>query len=43
VIWSCGGNGKDETNDGDSPDPAKFPKTYYVFGKGDTGDDISTR
>jgi hypothetical protein len=43
VIWSCGLNGIDETNDGDSPDPTKFPKGYYWFGKGDTGDDISVR
>jgi hypothetical protein len=42
VIWSCGENGIDETNDGESPDPAKYPKGYYWFGKGDTGDDIST-
>ncbi|HOX04953.1 MAG TPA: hypothetical protein PK280_01015, partial [Planctomycetota bacterium] len=41
VIWSCGPNGIDETNDGDSPDPAKYPKGYYWFGKGDTGDDIT--
>jgi hypothetical protein len=43
VIWSCGPNGIDETNDGDSPDPAEFPKGYYWFGKGDTGDDITSR
>jgi hypothetical protein len=42
VIWSCGPNGLDDTNDGDSPDPAKFPKGYYWFGKGGTGDDITT-
>ncbi len=41
VIWSCGPNGVDETNDGKSPDPAKYPKGYYWFGKGDTGDDIT--
>jgi hypothetical protein len=40
VIWSYGRNGKDETNDGESPDPKKKPKTYYWFGKGDFGDDI---
>ena len=43
VIWSCGPDGKDGTNDGVSPDPAKFPKTYYWFGTGDTGDDITNR
>jgi len=43
VIWSCGPDGKDDTNDGVSPDPAKFPKTYYWFGKGGTGDDITNR
>jgi type II secretory pathway pseudopilin PulG len=42
VIWSCGLNGVDETNDGTSPAPAKFPKGYYWFGKGDTGDDITS-
>ncbi len=42
VIWSCGPNGVDETNDGGSPDPAKLPKGYYWFGKSDTGDDITT-
>lgn len=40
VVWSYGRNGRDETNDGESPDPAKRPKTYYWFGKGGTGDDI---
>jgi len=46
VIWSCGRDGKDDTNDGVSPDPAKFPKTYYWFGSGSTGrisDDITNR
>lgn len=43
VVWSCGPDGKDDTNDGESPDPAKFPKSYYWFGKGDTGDDIVSR
>ena len=41
VIWSCGPNGIDETNDGASPDPAKLPKGYYWFGNGGTGDDIT--
>ena len=41
VIWSCGKNGKDDTNTGTSPDPVKFPKTYYWFGSGSTGDDIT--
>ena len=40
VVWSYGKNGRDETNDGESPDPARRPKTYYWFGKGGTGDDI---
>jgi hypothetical protein len=43
VIWSTGRNGKDETNDGTSTNPAKLPKTYYWFGKGDTGDDLWNR
>jgi len=43
VVWSCGRDGKDDTNDGESPDPAKLPKTYYWFGRGDTGDDIVSR
>ncbi len=43
VIWSLGPNGINETNDGDSPDPAKLPKGYYWFGRGDTGDDIVAR
>jgi len=41
VIWSCGPNGRDDTNDGVSPDPVKFPKTYYWFGTGEKGDDIT--
>lgn len=41
VIWSCGENGRDETNTGPSPDPEKLPKTYYYFGGGKTGDDIT--
>ncbi|MHC4915610.1 MAG: DUF2207 family protein [Planctomycetota bacterium] len=40
VVWSCGENGKDETNDGESPDPAKKPKAHYWYGKGDFGDDV---
>jgi len=43
VIWSCGPDGKDDTNDGVSPDPAKFPKTYYRFGTGKGSDDITNR
>jgi prepilin-type N-terminal cleavage/methylation domain-containing protein len=43
VIWSCGRDGKDDTNDGVSPDPAKFPKTYYWFGTGKKSDDIANR
>jgi len=43
VIWSCGRDGKDDTNDGVSPDPVKFPKTYYWFGTGRKSDDISRR
>jgi type II secretory pathway pseudopilin PulG len=43
VIWSCGPNGVDETNDGTSPDPQKKPQSFYWFGKGDTGDDIGNR
>jgi len=41
VIWSCGPDGKDDTNDGVSPDLKKKPQGYYWFGKGDTGDDIT--
>ena len=41
VVWSCGKNGKDDTNTGISPDPVKFPKTYYWFGSGSTGDDLT--
>jgi hypothetical protein len=40
VIWSCGPNRRDETNDGDSPDSQRKPMGYYWFGKGDFGDDI---
>jgi hypothetical protein len=40
VIWSCGKDGKDDTNTGTSPNPIKFPETYYWFGLGNTGDDI---
>lgn len=40
VIWSCGPDGVDNTNDGASSDPAKKPKTRWWFGEGDTGDDI---
>ncbi len=40
VIWSCGPDGTDDTNDGASSDPAKKPKTRWWFGKGDTGDDV---
>jgi hypothetical protein len=40
VVWSYGLDGRDDTNDGESPDAAKKPKTYYWFGKGDFGDDI---
>jgi len=43
VIWSCGADGKDDTNDGVSPDPAKFPKTYYWFGTGRKSDDLTNR
>jgi hypothetical protein len=43
VIWSCGPDGKDDTNDGVSPDPAKFPKTYYWFGTGRKSDDLTNR
>ena len=43
VIWSCGPDGRDDTNDGASPDPAKFPKTYYWFGTGQKSDDIASR
>jgi hypothetical protein len=32
--------GRDDTNDGESTDPQRKPKTYYWFGKGETGDDI---
>ena len=40
IIWSCGPDGKDDTNNGVSPDPATKPQGYYRFGKDDTGDDI---
>jgi hypothetical protein len=43
VVWSCGEDGKDDTNDGVSPDPAKFPKTCYWFGTGKMSDDIVIR
>jgi len=43
VIWSCGPDRKDDTNDGASPDPAKLPKTYYWFGTGKKSDDLSSR
>lgn len=43
VIWSFGRDGKDETNDGASTDPARFPKIYYCFGSGGTGDDKGTQ
>jgi prepilin-type N-terminal cleavage/methylation domain-containing protein len=41
IIWSKGKDKIDQTNDGTSTDDAKFPKTYYWFGTGGTGDDIS--
>jgi hypothetical protein len=40
IVWSCGANGVDETNNGESPDPVNKPKGYYWYGTGDTGDDI---
>jgi len=43
VIWSCGRDGRDDTNDGPSPDPAKFPKTYYWFSTGQKSDDLTNR
>jgi len=39
VVWSCGPDGEDDTNDGSSRDP-KQPQSYYCWPKGDTGDDI---
>lgn len=43
VVWSFGRNGKDETNDGATPDANKQPKIYYLFTSGDSGDDKGTR
>ncbi len=43
VVWSVGRNGKDETNDGATPDANKRPKIYYLFTAGDNGDDKVTR
>jgi len=43
VVWSCGPNGKDDTNDGVSPDPVKQPKSYFLWGKGGYADDIVRR
>ncbi len=41
IIYSKGENKADETNDGTSTDAAKFPQTYYYFGKEGTGDDVT--
>ncbi len=41
VVWSYGPDGKDNTNDGAAPNPRKQPKSYYWYGAGDTGDDIT--
>ncbi len=43
VVWSVGKNGKDETNDGTTPDANKRPKIYYLFTSGKDGDDLGTR
>lgn len=43
VIWSCGPDGKDDTNDGVSPDPVRFPQTYYWFGTCQRSDDLVMR
>jgi prepilin-type N-terminal cleavage/methylation domain-containing protein len=43
VVWSAGRNGRDETADGSSPDPATRPESYYLFTSGDDGDDEGSR
>jgi prepilin-type N-terminal cleavage/methylation domain-containing protein len=42
VIWSYGENGKDETNDGTTPDANRYPMIYYWYGKEGAGDDVGT-
>jgi hypothetical protein len=39
VVWSCGANGIDETNDGKVLDPSK-PRTHYCWRNNDDGDDL---
>ena len=43
VFWSVGRDGKDDTNDGASPDPVAEPDIYYYFEQGDSGDDIRSK
>jgi hypothetical protein len=43
VVWSYGPDGVDDTNDGASADPVRFPKTYYCFSTGRKSDDIVER
>jgi hypothetical protein len=43
VVWSCGPDGVDDTNDGVSPNPECLPKAYYLFGTGKKSDDIVER
>jgi hypothetical protein len=40
VIWSCGWNGRDETNDGWSADERLTEGRFFYRGKSGTGDDI---
>jgi prepilin-type N-terminal cleavage/methylation domain-containing protein len=42
VIWSCGENMTDDTNDGTTTDAIKYPQIYYYFGNAGEGDDLGT-